>query len=84
MGYLNFFNKKSSVAKLAIIIAKNPNNEYSVNTGSETITAKNSLKEPLNIGDSVLIDKSEHGKYYIIGWASGYNPISPKEVYIDG
>lgn len=55
-----------------------------VRTGNIDSVVRNASNETIKIGDTVLLNRSSNGKFYIVGKTEGLRNQNIEEVYIDG
>lgn len=85
MGSINnLFTQKQEVT-LARVTGFSSSSEFKVSIGGVIRRVNSAASEIIKVGDTVLLNKTPHGKYYIVGKTTGLgNSKNVKEIPRNG
>lgn len=84
-GLADLIKEKDSPTKTARVVGVRKNGMMVVRLNSVDYSVKNAVNVKVRNGDSVILNKTEQGKYYIAGISEGFsNSTTIKEIYRDG
>lgn len=85
MGSLSkLFQSDESVVKVARVVGMRKTGGTVVKLDNVNYTVGTALTEPVQIGDTVLLNRSSNGKFYIVGKTEGLRNQNIEEVFRDG
>jgi ferredoxin-NADP reductase len=72
MGNLNtLFNTRQKEITISRVTGFGSSGEFKVSVSGTIRRVTSTITENIKIGDTVLLNKTPHGKYYIVGITSG-------------
>jgi hypothetical protein len=85
MGSINdLFTQKQEV-RIARVTGFSSSKEFKVSIGGTIRRVNSAASEIIKVGDTVLLNKTPHGKYYIVGKTTGLgNSKNVKEITRNG
>ena len=85
MGSLGkLFQSTDDNVKLSRIVSLKKTGGIVVQLNNVNYTVSNTLTDPVKVGDTVLLNRSSNGKYYIVGKTEGLRTQNIEEVFRDG
>ena len=78
------FQSVESVVKVARVVGMRKTGGTVVKLDNVNYTVGTALTEPVQIGDTVLLNRSPNGKFYIVGKTEGLRNQNIEEVFRDG
>jgi hypothetical protein len=71
MGSLNFAKSKQSEVILGRVTGLSGSGEFKVSVNSSVRRVNSAIQDSIRVNDTVLLNKTPHGKYYIVGITKG-------------